>query len=213
MIQFRIKQLKKDSLGEDTQKKIESMEKAGDSLALIAEKVREIEQGSDFEVHLDFSKVSVSRVLQDVFSSFEFKFINKGVKLELDIKILDSEMIYVDEVILRENIISNLISNALKFSSEGQTVTLAASVAKDKVLISVKDQGIGIDIAFRSDLFNPSIKTTKQGTNGEKGTGFGLKIVKVYTEKMDGELTFNTKTREESSQTGTEFILTFAKTD
>ncbi len=75
------------------------------------------------------------------------------------------------------SILRNLISNALKFTPSGQSVTLFCMENLDEVMIVVRDQGIGIPPENLTNIF--SLKYTSTiGTNGEKGTGLGLNLCK-----------------------------------
>lgn len=73
-------------------------------------------------------------------------------------------------------IISNLCSNAVKFSPRGESVTLGAEDLGNSVRVSVKDNGVGIPQDIQSDLFLKHKKVSSKGTEGEVGTGFGLPL-------------------------------------
>lgn len=82
-----------------------------------------------------------------------------------------------------DQVLNNLISNALKFSSPGSKVVVNLVKSHDEVVVSVKDQGQGIPEDEVHKLFKPFSKTSVQGTAGEKSTGLGLSISKRI---MDG---------------------------
>lgn len=77
-----------------------------------------------------------------------------------------------------DQVLNNLISNAVKFSPAGTTVTVHAFRSGDQVTVSVKDEGPGIPEAERQKLFQPFSRTSVQSTGGEKSTGLGLAIAK-----------------------------------
>lgn len=110
----------------------------------------------------------------------------------------ESLTLKADEVVLRENVLGNLLSNALKFSKENGVVNLGATSKGKQVIIYIKDHGDGIPMDIRKSLFDTSVKTSLEGTSGERGTGFELPIAKLFTEKVGGKLEFETKTRDES---------------
>lgn len=89
-------------------------------------------------------------------------------------------------------ILSNLISNAIKFSGKGDVVDVNVNLfsnAEDKqnmLHISVKDTGIGIPEEFLPDLFIKKKKHQRQGTQGEISTGIGLPLVKRFVELHNG---------------------------
>lgn len=76
-----------------------------------------------------------------------------------------------------EQVINNLISNAIKYSHEGTTVEVSIFRAGDFATVAVKDQGIGIAAADLTRIFQPFTKLKHAGTAGESSTGLGLAIV------------------------------------
>ncbi len=86
-------------------------------------------------------------------------------------------------------ILRNLISNAIKFTEPGGTVTIRAeSKNHDFVVVSVTDNGIGMNEQIRKNLFNKFKNEPGWGTKGEKGVGLGLVISKEFVEKNGGEI-------------------------
>lgn len=81
----------------------------------------------------------------------------------------------------------NLISNAVKFTPEGGTVTVSSSVNDRRVVVTVADTGIGMGPEMLQKLFTTELKSQK-GTNEEKGSGLGLLLCKEYLEQMGGTL-------------------------
>jgi PAS domain S-box-containing protein len=90
----------------------------------------------------------------------------------------------IDSFLLR-NILTNLISNAIKYSDESFTLVAEGT---DKLEISVIDKGIGISEEDQTNLFNRFYRASNAGQ--VQGTGLGLNIVKRYVNLMDGEITF-----------------------
>ncbi len=84
-------------------------------------------------------------------------------------------------------IIRNLLSNAIKFSPRNTTVTIDAVMENNYVKVSVKDEGIGINIEDVALLF-VGLNHTTPGTENEKGTGIGLALCKEFIEKNDGKI-------------------------
>jgi signal transduction histidine kinase len=87
-----------------------------------------------------------------------------------------------------EQVLNNLISNALKFSAPGTAVTVQASRVNDSVVVSVRDHGQGIPAEELDKLFKPFGKTTVRGTAGEKSTGLGLAICRKIVEGHGGRI-------------------------
>ncbi|MCX6160035.1 MAG: PAS domain-containing sensor histidine kinase [Ignavibacteriae bacterium] len=103
-----------------------------------------------------------------------------------------------------EGIIRNIFSNAVKFTTKGESITVSAkSLPDNSVEISIKDTGIGMKKDMLNNLFRLDINTSRTGTQGESSTGLGLIICKDFIEKHRGKL------RVESEEgKGSEFYFT-----
>jgi PAS domain S-box-containing protein len=87
-----------------------------------------------------------------------------------------------------EQVLNNLISNALKFSAPDTVVTVQASRVNGTVVVSVSDHGQGIPAEELDKLFKPFSKTSVRGTAGEKSTGLGLAICRKIVEGHHGRI-------------------------
>lgn len=85
-------------------------------------------------------------------------------------------------------VLNNLITNAIKFSHEGTSVYLKTIQKEGYLHISVQDEGQGIPESEMSHLFDPFTKTSVKSTAGEKSTGLGLMIVKKIVDSHNGEI-------------------------
>jgi signal transduction histidine kinase len=95
--------------------------------------------------------------------------------------------VLADSNMLR-TIIRNLISNAIKFSNKGGTVSIEAENTSEETIISVSDNGIGIAPEIKAKLFSGEAGISTAGTLGEKGTGLGLMLCKDFVEKHQGRI-------------------------
>ncbi len=105
---------------------------------------------------------------------------------------------------LLKNIIINLISNAIKFSPEEAAITINSLVEKDKIQLSVKDEGIGISEEDQDHLYERFFRA--KNALDIQGTGLGLHIVVKYLQMMGGVI----KCKSELNR-GTEFMIQFDK--
>jgi two-component system, OmpR family, sensor kinase len=92
-----------------------------------------------------------------------------------------------------DQVISNLVNNAIKFSFPESVINFQATKEEHKVIISVTDTGKGIDPSFQLSLFTPFSRYSTKGTSGEHGTGLGLWIVKKIIEEHKGQLWFESE--------------------
>ena len=92
-----------------------------------------------------------------------------------------------------EQVLANLVSNAVKFSEKGGTVTIRMSRGAGKVVLSVSDRGQGIPEAFRHRVFTAFEQADGSDSKAKGGTGLGLHIAKVMVEKMNGDVHFSSE--------------------
>jgi len=91
-------------------------------------------------------------------------------------------------------VMSNLLSNAAKFSPEKSQVKIFTELTKDSVKISVEDHGSGIPEKFRPHIFEKFSQANTSSTRSPGGTGLGLNIAKTLVTNMKGSIGFNTQT-------------------
>jgi len=152
---------------------------------------------------LDYSKIDAGRlelqlhptdIVQLVRQSIAFNSIladKKGIKLRLEREQsvpplnLDSRRI--------QQVLNNLISNALKFSHGGSTITVSLQSGAAEVTLAVADEGQGIAADELDKLFKPFSRTRTESTDHEKSTGLGLAIVRRIVEAHGGRIRVETK--------------------
>ncbi len=115
----------------------------------------------------------------------------KGINLTLDV-VGEVGSVEVDGPKL-EQVLNNLISNAIKFCSEGATVAVRFTREGGFVAIYVRDNGPGIPAEDLDRLFLPFERASVRSTAGEKGTGLGLAIVQKIVRSHGGEVTVESK--------------------
>lgn len=118
---------------------------------------------------------------------------NINIKMECEEKI----RIYADLDMLR-TALTNLITNAIKFTEIGGSVTIQASLGLDKIIVSVIDTGVGISQERIGKLFAIDEKVSTKGTGKEEGTGLGLLISKEFIDMHNGQLWVESKEDEGS---------------
>jgi len=86
------------------------------------------------------------------------------------------------------SVFQNIISNAIKHSLPGGEITVLAKIETEKVIIQIKDSGIGMSKEVLDKLFTPQMSTLSKARKDNKGAGIGLLLVKGFLEKNDGEI-------------------------
>jgi signal transduction histidine kinase len=94
--------------------------------------------------------------------------------------------VHMDEKLLRQ-VFTNLLSNALKYSDPGTTIHFSLSCETDRVIVTVRDEGIGVPPQDQERLFEPFHRGTNVGTIS--GNGLGLAIVKQSLDLHQGTIT------------------------
>jgi hypothetical protein len=87
-----------------------------------------------------------------------------------------------------EQVLSNLMSNAQKFSNPGSIITVQVAGDDAQAVVSVQDQGQGIPADELDKLFKPFSRTTVKSTSGEKSSGLGLAIARRIATEHSGKL-------------------------
>lgn len=128
-----------------------------------------------------------------------------SVRKKIDVKInIPVELNMNADERLISQAISNLVGNAIKFSPSGKEVNISAQKFKEGMIeIIVRDEGMGISEENHSKLFSIDQKFVLTGTDGEKGSGLGLTLMKEIIDKHNGHVWFYSKVDE-----GSEFHFT-----
>ena len=99
--------------------------------------------------------------------------------------------VYADPALMGE-VLQNLLTNAIKFSRSGDTVTVSAAPGGGRVTFAVRDQGPGVEEHLAAHLFSMDVKTTTPGSAGEKGTGLGLPYSYEIMKSHGGDMSLST---------------------
>jgi signal transduction histidine kinase len=127
----------------------------------------------------------VGEVISDTIQLFASDAESKHIRLLVE---SDPEFSVFADKFAIQTVIRNLLSNAVKFTPNAGFVSLKAELDGDFVKISVTDNGIGIPEEKQKKLFRIDAVSSSPGTEGEKGTGFGLLLCKDLVERNGGEI-------------------------
>lgn len=90
-------------------------------------------------------------------------------------------------------IMRNLVVNAIKFSHEGQQVEVSGRKENDRIILQVRDEGIGMSPDLVEGLFDPAKRVSHKGTYGERGVGLGLVLINEFLQKNNGRISVSSK--------------------
>tara|TARA_R110002049_G_scaffold3795_5_gene27625 strand:+ start:100779 stop:102857 length:2079 start_codon:yes stop_codon:yes gene_type:complete len=130
------------------------------------------------------SLFDIQEVFEEKTKLIEQRLESKGIKL-VDRSLRD--FAYADKSMV-EIVIQNLLANAAKFCSNGDTITISNHISNGSCIISIADTGIGISKNNIEKLFKNNSSFTTMGTKNEKGTGLGLSICKELVDLNHGKI-------------------------
>ena len=135
--------------------------------------------------------VALKRAVDKAIRLLEPKLAQKGIQLSCAIP--EEHQVLAEEVSLINSVINNLLSNAIKFSYPQGEIALSSIEENDGVLLTVKDSGIGMTDALLNDLFVVNRATSRKGTDGEKGTGYGMLLIKKFVDLYKASITITSR--------------------
>lgn len=147
----------------------------------------------------------ISEALAEVKEKFEDHFKSKNVSLLIFNRVDEEAVIKISKNQLVTSVLGNLLSNALKFSNEGQAVTLIFEEFNSHFIFRVEDQGVGMTPEKIDKLFEVKKNISTLGTHNEKGSGLGLPILHKIVTANNGKVKVNSK-----EDSGTCFEIIFA---
>ncbi|MDD0853190.1 HAMP domain-containing sensor histidine kinase [Halobacteriovorax sp. GB3] len=195
---YRLKKMvERDLLSlEKVENEVQKIDRASKTITSILEQVR--------NMHTYESKEFIKRTpcsMKETIEHIEFLFREKLDQKQIELSVFGLEndiSVLAEKTILENQILGNVISNAIKFSDQNSKLHITLKEHFDFICIEVKDFGIGIPKKMLDKMKDNHINATRKGTSGEKGNGLGVLILKSFTELFDGELTIDSKTKDES---------------
>ena len=172
------------------------------SLLMLINDILDLSRIEAGKMRLDYSAVSIRRLLSDVRHIFDLRATEQGIFLEVSVESPMPDAVRLDETRLRQ-VLFNLVGNAIKFTHQGG-VTVRARVAQlddsadtgageknvgAELVIRVQDTGIGIPHDQQQAIFDAFEQQEGQSSRRYGGTGLGLAISRKLVHMMGGELT------------------------
>jgi two-component system, sensor histidine kinase and response regulator len=174
--------------------------KSAESISTLMNKVYKISRFGTFKDGINLKLYKVSLIKSFIDKIFTEKLKSRHISINYDI---DDINIMVNPDLFTKVVISNLISNAIKYSYADSSITFSAKEKTNNYEIRIKDTGIGMTEEQCQNLFS---------TPKEPKTSFSLPLVKHVTEAMNGSIHFESHaTNNKYGLHGTEYILSFPK--
>ena len=195
----------------DPEKVLDALEKSrrsGEHLLSLINDILDMSRIESGKVTLTPEIIDISEHISRFKDMFLFPMEEKGLKLEF---ITETTTPYVWGDYLRvTQVIANLLSNAMKFTPKGGTVTFHAKESdalqegRRRFTIAIRDTGIGMEPEFLERIFDAFERERSATVSGVQGSGLGLSISRQLAELMDGTLTCTSQ-----KGVGSEFVFTF----
>ncbi len=182
---------------------IEHIHQAAQNLNELLENLLDWSRIQTGRLNFELVKLNLDSTFHDIISLFYQNALNKNIKLE---KLVDDNLNVLADKNSIKTILRNLVSNGIKFTQSGGTVSLLAEEKDEMILITVQDSGIGISKENINKLFKVDINYSTPGTNNERGTGLGLVLCKELVEKNGGNIWVESEIGK-----GTKFIFTLPR--
>lgn len=166
-------------------------------LSFMVEKVLQMSVFEREKSILKLNEIKINSLIKDIISNFSLKVTNKGGKIISKLE-ATNDLALIDEVHFT-NVIFNLMDNALKYSDKPLLLTIETRNEKNNLVISVEDNGIGIQKDDLKRIFDKFYRVSTGNLHNVKGFGLGLayvkKIVTVHkgTIKVESEPNIGTK--------------------
>lgn len=158
------------------------------------------------ELLLDKSEFDIQEMIKNTAASFEGVCTSKRVSIEL-LSLPDAAIVYADKRKIQQ-VLYNLIDNAIKFSENESSVKIEVTTRGEKIFVSVKDFGMGIPRKELNKIWERFYKSDLSRGKDKKGTGLGLAIVKEAIQAHDEHINVIS-----TEGVGTEFIFSLCKAE
>ncbi len=153
---------------------------------------------------LNLSEIRLSEVFEQLKQQYS---LNTSKPLDVQLDLYPENIVITADKTHFNNILSNLIDNAIKYSGESVKILLSAKQKDDEICIAVKDNGIGIPAVSLPKIFDRFYRVPKGDIHDIKGYGLGLYYVKMIIKKQGWRINVQSKEGE-----GTEFLIQWKTT-
>jgi signal transduction histidine kinase/CheY-like chemotaxis protein len=169
----------------DTPRYLELASQAGEQMVQLISELQEITRIEEGHVDLSLGAVNLSAVIADVVMMFETEAWNRSVTLRTEG--LDTPAVLASDRRRIHQILANLVSNGIKYNSEGGELTISLRRTGPQISVTVADTGPGLNEDQLQRIFTPFDRLGAEATDVE-GTGIGLVVARQLAEALGGHL-------------------------
>ena len=164
---------------------IDVMNQASKQLYNLLENLLQWSRSQTGSMSFEPKYISVKKMINETIDALLINIENK--QLKVSIKADEKTIAYVDENMIT-TVIRNLISNAIKFSPQGESIIVRCTQKDEFIVLAIIDNGVGIKKEDQNKLFRIDQHITTPGTADEKGSGLGLILCTEFVEKNGGKI-------------------------
>lgn len=186
------------------QEYLKEIQNAGDRMSNLVDALLQAAQLESRGVMAEKVDVDMNTFISGLEKELELMAKEKEVKCRLQIP-KEKISLQTDPVLLHV-VIQNLFSNAVKYTNSGGTITISLAEKENKVILTVKDTGIGIPSKDHENIFQRLFRAKNAKQSVADGSGLGLYISRMVLEILGGEIDFKSK-----EDAGTTFIVELPK--
>ena len=183
-------------LSEKTRQLLEIALKNTDRLIRLINDILDIEKIESGTMKFKLKPIEIVPLIEQTLEA------DKGYADKWNVKFILQEKVKAKINVDRDRliqVITNLLSNAAKFSPSGEDIIISVTRQNKFIRVSVKDKGPGINENFKKKIFSKFAQADSSDTRRQEGTGLGLSISKAIIEKMDGTIDFESQEGEGST--------------
>jgi signal transduction histidine kinase len=175
--------------------KVETSVNAMKDISSSVRKMQAIEEG---KYKLNIKPTLLNECIDYIVFLLEDSLISKQIEIVYDAQKNKDLLVYVDPIVFKNQVLANILSNSIKFSDPGQVIEILVhrNESTGQIELKISDNGVGMSEDIVTEIFMADKPTSRKGTGGESGTGYGMLIVKSFMDQFKGEI--NIKSTEKS---------------
>ncbi|NYB52315.1 MAG: HAMP domain-containing histidine kinase [Methanobacteriaceae archaeon] len=181
-----------DDLSEEHQEFLQVIYSSSEFMLNLINELLDVSKIESGKLELELEPTNIIEFIKDNLSMNQVLAHKKDIIIDFSHDEGINDMVMIDRARISQ-VLNNLVSNAIKFSSNGQKVKVNLSESEGELRVTVTDHGQGIPEDELHKLFKPFSKTRVKGTAGEKSTGLGLSISKRIITEHGGEIGVESK--------------------
>ncbi len=187
----------------DVQQAIDAIDRQSKHMTRIIDDILDVSRILKRKLTIYLESININIIIDDCCRDIKYQFNNKDIKLIIHRD--RPEIIIKADRIRFAQCINNVLHNAFKFTGSEKEIIVNIKINDNKVNISIKDFGIGLDQEMLENLFIPFVQADKSFNRSQGGLGLGLTLTKTLTELQHGTI----RAQSEGLNKGTEIIFTF----